>query len=128
MSSGLIMAKAQNGADVPLSSATSSSTASSSLFSFELSVSSFTKVASSSSSASIFVPRICLRLFSYPRLVFDCVDEGVLRLLRSRVDADLLALAADQDVFRHNVDDAIAHSLVEVRRLLPLWSYVAELS
>ena len=123
------MAKAQNGADVPLSSATSSSTASSSLFSFELSVSSFTKVASSSSSsASIFVPRICLRLFSYPRLVFDCVDEGVLRLLRSRVDADLLALAADQDVFRHNVDDAIAHSLVEVRRLLPLWSYVAELS
>ena len=88
---------------------------SSSLFSFELRVHSFTKLSRSSSSSSVvFLPQIIFRLFSYPKLVFDCVDDGVLDLLRREIDADILALALDEEHFRHNVDETVLQTLNKV--------------
>ena len=95
-------------------SADSFTPSSTSLFSFEFRASAFTKLASSSSSSSVFLPQIHLRLFSYPLLVFNCVDDGVLELLRREVDAEILALAVDEDLFRHNVDEAVLETLIKV--------------
>ena len=95
----------------PLNKAPSSSS-SSSLFSFELRVISFTKVAAPS--PLIFLPQVGLRLLSYPALFFNCVDDGVLELLRREVDAEILALAVDEDLFHHNVDETVVDTLVKV--------------
>ena len=98
--------------DASVASLTEASTSSTSLLSFELRVNSFTKL--STASPSIFLPQVGLRLFSYPLLSFNCVDDGVLELLRNEVNAEILALAVDEDLFRHNVDDALVDTLVKV--------------